>query len=205
MLNIEDIKKEYSAMTDEELLKLDRYEDHDLTSEAFAVLQAELRKRNLDQAAAKGINLNIDSIEKRRLVAVKNEINREHIRSIWDYVFDSKDKGLSDAEILGGLIAKGLDKGAAERMIQMLEDKSRQTQKSGREQMLGGGIGCMAGVALTYLSYSMTAERGGPFILAWGAIIFGAIFFFRGLSIQDKHKRILLAIEEERREAKVSE
>jgi hypothetical protein len=43
--------------------------------------------------------------------------------------------------------------------------------------MLDGALWCGGGILVTFVTYSM----GGPYIIAWGAIIVGAIQFFRGL------------------------
>ena len=49
-----------------------------------------------------------------------------------------------------------------------------------RRDMLVGGLWCLGGIAVTVLTYS-AASGGGTYFVAWGAIVFGAIQFFRGL------------------------
>jgi hypothetical protein len=46
--------------------------------------------------------------------------------------------------------------------------------------MLVGGIWCLVGVLITIITYAAAAD-GGTFVVAWGAILFGAIQFFKGL------------------------
>ena len=50
-----------------------------------------------------------------------------------------------------------------------------------QRQMLSGAITCVAGIVITIGSYAFAAP-GGSYLVAWGAIVFGAIRFFRGLS-----------------------
>jgi hypothetical protein len=49
-------------------------------------------------------------------------------------------------------------------------------QNSAKRDMLVGGLWCAGGTLVTVLSYG---SKGG--IIAWGAIVFGGIQFFRGL------------------------
>jgi hypothetical protein len=48
--------------------------------------------------------------------------------------------------------------------------------------MVLGGIICAVGLIITVATYSAASEGGGSYVVAWGAIIFGAIRFFRGLA-----------------------
>jgi hypothetical protein len=48
------------------------------------------------------------------------------------------------------------------------------------KHMLIGGLWCIGGLLVTALSYG-AAIGGGSYVVAWGAIVFGAIQFFRGL------------------------
>ena len=45
-----------------------------------------------------------------------------------------------------------------------------------------GGVVCAIGITITAWSYIAAEEGGGgSYVVAWGAIVFGAIQFFRGL------------------------
>jgi len=46
--------------------------------------------------------------------------------------------------------------------------------------MIYGALWCGGGILITALTYTM-AIGGGTYIIAWGAILFGAIQFFKGL------------------------
>jgi hypothetical protein len=50
-----------------------------------------------------------------------------------------------------------------------------------KKNMLYGALWCIGGIVVTAATYS-SAEGGGRYVVAWGAIIFGAIQFFRGLA-----------------------
>ncbi len=49
--------------------------------------------------------------------------------------------------------------------------------------MFYGAFWCIGGIAVTVLTYQTAADMGGSrFIIAWGAILFGAIQFLRGVT-----------------------
>ena len=50
--------------------------------------------------------------------------------------------------------------------------------------MLHGGFWCLGGILVTVFSYigAANSRSGGTYIIAWGAIVFGAIYFLQGLS-----------------------
>jgi hypothetical protein len=53
----------------------------------------------------------------------------------------------------------------------------------GRRNMAIGGVVCVIGVIVTVATYAAASgPGGGRYIIAWGAIVFGAIQFLRGAS-----------------------
>ena len=52
-----------------------------------------------------------------------------------------------------------------------------------RQNLIIGGVVCLVGLVITIYSFARaTSSGGGSYLIAWGAIIFGAIQFFRGLA-----------------------
>ncbi len=74
-------------------------------------------------------------------------------------------------------LADQLDK---ENAIQSADSGSR---SDGIGSMAIGGIICLVGIVITVVSYGAASgsSRGGRYVVAWGAILFGAIRFFKGL------------------------
>jgi hypothetical protein len=62
----------------------------------------------------------------------------------------------------------------------MFELAKKANREVARKNMALGLIWCMGGILVTSLTYQ-AASGGGHYIVAWGAIIFGAIQFVRGL------------------------
>ncbi len=80
----------------------------------------------------------------------------------------------SYADVMNALKARGLDEVSANNMIENLENHVGNAKKAqAKKDMLYGALWCVGGTVLTL------AHIGFIF---WGAIIFGAIQFFRGVS-----------------------
>lgn len=62
-------------------------------------------------------------------------------------------------------------------------EEASSSRDSGMRNMVVGGLWCIGGTLVTAISYNAAASSstGGRYIIAWGAIIFGAIQFFKGL------------------------
>lgn len=58
----------------------------------------------------------------------------------------------------------------------------------GTRNMIRGGIAFAAGTVITIGTYS-AASGGGTYVVAWGAIAYGAIQFFRGVSQRSRARR----------------
>jgi hypothetical protein len=59
--------------------------------------------------------------------------------------------------------------------------EKRAYREVGKKNMLIGATWCIGGILVTAMTYQ-TATGGGHYIVAWGAILFGAIQFLRGLA-----------------------
>ena len=80
----------------------------------------------------------------------------------------------SGAEVERLLMLKGLAADDASAVVRELEDPIRQAKKAqAKKDMLHGGLWCAGGLALTL------ADVGFVF---WGAIVFGAIQFIKGVT-----------------------
>jgi len=82
--------------------------------------------------------------------------------------------GQNAFEIKAALLARGLDADNAEYIVNMLEQQIVDEKKEkAKKDMLYGALWCVGGLILTL------AHIGFIF---WGAIVFGAIQFFRGVA-----------------------
>lgn len=55
-------------------------------------------------------------------------------------------------------------------------------ERQGGKVMLFGALWCIGGIVVTAVTYqAASSSGGGTYFVAYGAIIFGAIQFFKGL------------------------
>ncbi len=81
------------------------------------------------------------------------------------------------------LVERGLDpKSASTVMNKIHQLRSDAMSRAGMKNMLAGAAWCIGGIVVTVLTLGAASQSGGTVVVAWGAIVFGAIQFFRGLA-----------------------
>jgi hypothetical protein len=66
----------------------------------------------------------------------------------------------------------------------VLAERARQAPRpvrDGRKRMIYGAVWFFGGTAVTVMTLA-SAKSGGGYVIAWGAIVYGAIEFFRGMA-----------------------
>jgi hypothetical protein len=87
----------------------------------------------------------------------------------------------SSAEIRQALLEKGMDEKSADELVADITNQLNTEKKEIAEKdMRHGALWCIGGILVTVLTYS-AAGGHGTYIIAWGAMLFGAIQFFKGL------------------------
>jgi hypothetical protein len=95
--------------------------------------------------------------------------------------------GESNHAVHSALVANGLDKESATTVVtNVAEMRSEAIRERGRKNMLYGLLWLIGGTVVTVGTYA-AASGGGTYVVAWGAIVVGAIKWLRGLS-QSTHK-----------------
>ena len=86
-------------------------------------------------------------------------------------------------QIQSALVDKGIDQQSAATVVSDLErTRAEAVSTAGQKNMLFGALWCIGGIAITAATYNAAASTGeGSYVVAWGAILFGAMQFFRGL------------------------
>jgi hypothetical protein len=113
------------------------------------------------------------------------------------YVIECLHRGSGKAEVRKQLIAFGYSAAEAEDTVKACADYRRRhpehakvanpyASSGGNASMWIGGLICLVGIIITVGSCLAARNGGGRSIVAWGAIIFGAIQFFRGLSQRNR-------------------
>lgn len=117
-------------------------------------------------------------MEEQREKIAQQEIVNQIYGFTADMLYNQKK---SIEETKAALIENGLRAEDADVVIANLQNQYKQEKReAGNKNMLYGALWCVGGLLVTILTYS-AASDGGTYVVAWGAVIFGAIQFFKGL------------------------
>ena len=107
---------------------------------------------------------------------------QEIVNQIYGFTADMLyDQKKSVGETKAALIENGLNPEEADVVINNLQNQyNKEKKEAGNKNMMYGALWCVGGILVTVLTYS-AASDGGTYVIAWGAVIFGAIQFFKGL------------------------
>jgi hypothetical protein len=108
----------------------------------------------------------------------------------YTYALEQLSKGCRPADVGQCLVDAGHTESHADQIVQSALDSQHRDQDQIDISTGGGGTGwngnmitgaivCLLGIVITVGSF-MAAQGGGTYFLAYGAIIWGAIQFFRG-------------------------
>ena len=88
---------------------------------------------------------------------------------------------LGERPTVAGLVAEGLSVDAAEEVLDRCQALRSARQNKYALRMLFGGLLAGGGALVTLATYYSAQEGGGTYIIAWGAMIGGAVMFLYGL------------------------
>jgi hypothetical protein len=105
------------------------------------------------------------------------------VEAVYRFAAQQMRDGIAPAEIRRNLIEQGLSVEVATIVVDNLQEAmAKAHSQAGQKNMLFGALWCIGGIVVTVATYSAAASAGeGRYIIAWGAIVFGAVQFFRGL------------------------
>lgn len=112
----------------------------------------------------------------------QNDDQQNAVNQIYEYAAYLMVSEKKDAfETQKALIEQGLDEESASIVVSNLEQQIKEAKKEGaNEDIMYGALWCVGGLIVTAVTYS-AASGGGTYVVAWGAILFGAIQFIKGL------------------------
>jgi len=108
---------------------------------------------------------------------------QQAVQAVYNHAADLLVNGKRNAEeVKQYLVRQGLDEQSASQVVDNVEQQIIVAKKErAKKDMLFGALWCGGGIVVTAATYS-AASGGGSYVVAWGAILFGAIQFFRGVS-----------------------
>lgn len=104
------------------------------------------------------------------------------IDKVYQYTINKMaNNGVSATQMKEDLINQGLTADDADIVVNKVSQMIKESKKeNGKKDMLYGALWCIGGIVVTAITYS-AASGGGTYIVAWGAIFWGAIQFIKGL------------------------
>jgi hypothetical protein len=114
----------------------------------------------------------------------QTELSTEQIvQSVYNFAAQQMRAGVAASEIESQLLNQGLDAEAAAVVVKNLVNaRAQAVRKAGQKKMLYGALWCIGGIVVTTWTHQAAMNSGGGhYVVAWGAVVFGAIQFFRGM------------------------
>lgn len=108
------------------------------------------------------------------------------VKAVYAYAAEEMRNDVPNDKIKASLVERGLSEDVAASVVSDLaKAKSDLIRETGNKNMLYGALWAIGGTVVTMATYS-AAKGGGTYIVAWGAILFGIVQFFQGLSQASK-------------------
>lgn len=112
----------------------------------------------------------------------QNQDREAAVNQIYEYaamLMVNQNKSAHEAK--SALIDQGLDEESASAVVTTLEQQINDAKREkANKDMIYGALWCIGGIVVTAVTYS-NASGGGTYVVAWGAILFGAVQFIKGL------------------------
>ncbi|MDQ5908051.1 MAG: hypothetical protein QG599_142 [Pseudomonadota bacterium] len=109
------------------------------------------------------------------------QTQEEFVQAVYGHAAELMRNGAKSESIINNLIEQGLDAESAKVVVSNLDEaRKKQKQEQGQKNMGFGTLWCIGGLVVTAVTYS-AASGGGHYVVAWGAVVFGAIQFLQGL------------------------
>ena len=194
MIDLELIKKNYTNLLDSQLIELAQKDGYQITPEALGVLKDEFKKRKLDNSYIDAAEKKRQALQEEEELKANDKAEKKLRNEMWEYILKEKINGAADSTILQGIQSHGFDESRAKLIMSGFREKLRKMIANCSIQMIIGGLAFIIGTIITVVT--LMAFHGEQYIVAYGAIIYGAIQFFSALSVKRKCKMVLDEIEE---------
>ena len=115
-------------------------------------------------------------------MSVQEPTEQEIVDAVYGFAAEQMKNGVPPQQIKSLLVERGLDQDSAAVVVSNLSEmRAKAVREAGNSDMLYGALWCIGGIVVTVATMS-AASGGGTYVVAWGAIVFGGIQFFRGLT-----------------------
>jgi hypothetical protein len=183
MIDPKVILDKYASMQDSELIHFAMEDGQRLTPEGKRLLEDELARRSLGG--------NITGIETTSNLNVHHTIrSSHHDRLMTSYALEQKENGKADLDIIAGIMETGIEESIARDIVSSIETNATSGIKKSEMEKLIGSLIFICGLSVIFLPLSPFSNRL-IYILAWCAILFGALKYIKGLYYKKRYKKAL--------------
>jgi len=191
--DLQRIRDNYAAMSNEALLHFARHEGHKITADAFLVLRDELRHRNIgaDIIHYKEHEIMLQDSLKRKKLSEEHKLNT-FSESI-EFAFKQKAQGVSNYDIFAGFIEMGIPEEQANEMINKLDEWAIDLRKDATHEIQAGIGLIIVGLIVVYIALQIRFLAFGAVLLA----IAGIVRTFTAVRKKEKCDAVLEAIKKE--------
>jgi hypothetical protein len=185
--DLDEIRRYYSNMEDEEILRFAKNENFKLTGDAFLILREELNRRSIGADILATIEHNIilqASIDKQK--AIEN-FDRNLYEDAIEFAFLEKARGQSNYNIYVGLIEMGIDEGHSTSLINKLDEWAEELLRDSVNGMQAGVLIVILGIIACIVTLKIERFEIGAILLLIAGLIRIAIY----ASKWSKYKAIL--------------
>lgn len=110
------------------------------------------------------------------------QAKEQTVHAIYHHAASLVREGKSKTQVRQDLVSRGLGEPNADLVTsKVFELRARARREAGGSAMLQGALWCVGGLTVTGITIAM-ASGGGIYVVAYGAIFFGAIQFLKGLA-----------------------
>ena len=114
--------------------------------------------------------------------ASEEQQQQQWVQAVYEFAAEQLKNGVAEEQVRGQLREKGLDEESAGIVVaNLVKARAEAKREAGKKHMIYGALWAIGGTIVTAATYS-AASGGGKYVVAWGAIVFGVIQFFYGLS-----------------------
>jgi len=119
----------------------------------------------------------------REATVSEQELTKEQVlEALYKYVAEQIKNKIPDEQIVSSLREKGLDGEAAGNIVTSLRKAIRDNlRKKGLKNIGVGAAWRAGGIVVTVVTLGMASRGGGTYVVAWGAVLFGAVQILTGI------------------------
>jgi hypothetical protein len=110
------------------------------------------------------------------------QADEQAVHAIYHHAASLVRDGKSKPQVRDDLISRGMGEPTADLVTnKIFELRARARREAGGSAMLQGALWCVGGLLVTGVTFAM-ASGGGIYVVAYGAVIFGAVQFLKGVA-----------------------